>query len=65
MKTQATRANRAQVERHIANQYRYGERMIGKLDAPRPIELIVTAAVLIAGAEQLHSNYPLLMGFPA
>lgn len=65
MNTQATRANPAQVDRHIANQRRYGERMIGKLDAPRPVELIVTAAVLIAGALLLHSNYPLLMGFPA
>ncbi len=43
---QATRASRAQVEQHIRRQRLLGEDMIG-LDRARPIELIVTAAVLV------------------
>ena len=44
---QATKANPAQVEQHIQNQRRYGERMIGGLDMVRPAELIVTGAVIV------------------
>ena len=44
---QATKANRAQVERHIQNQRRYGERMIGGLDIVRPVELIVTGGIIV------------------
>ena len=44
---QATKANRAQVERHIQNQRRYGERMIGGLDIVRPAELIVTGGIIV------------------
>lgn len=46
MKQQATRANSHQVEQHIRRQRVLGEEMIG-LDGARPIELIVTAAVLV------------------
>jgi hypothetical protein len=44
---QATKANRAQVEQHISNQRRYGERMIGGLDIVRPVELIVTGGIIV------------------
>lgn len=44
---QATKANRAQVEQHIQNQRRYGERMIGGLDVVRPAELIVTGGIIV------------------
>lgn len=46
MKDQASRASRAQVEQHIRRQRLLGEDMIG-LDAARPLELIITAAVLV------------------
>jgi hypothetical protein len=44
---QATKANRAQVEQHIQNQRRYGERMISGLDIVRPAELIVTGGIIV------------------
>ena len=44
---QATKANHAQVEQHIQNQRRYGERMISGLDIVRPIELIVTGGIIV------------------
>lgn len=44
---QATKANRAQVEQHIQNQRRYGERMISGLDIARPVELIVTGGIIV------------------
>lgn len=40
---QATKANPAQVERHIQNQRRYGERMIGDNDKPRGWEFAASA----------------------
>ncbi len=47
MKTQATRANAAQVQTHIQRQRALGERMVGENDKPRPLELIVTGAALV------------------
>lgn len=46
MKTQATKATRAQVEHHIERQRALGEWMIGDHDRPRLKEL-VTVAVLV------------------
>lgn len=46
MKTQATRANRAQVEQHIRRQRDLGERMIGGHDRARLPELWITGCAL-------------------
>lgn len=46
MKPQATRATRAQIDLHAARQRRLGERMIGDMDAPKPVELAATGLVL-------------------
>ncbi len=46
MSRQATRANQAQVDQHIARQRKLGERMIGDNDKPRGWELAASAFFL-------------------
>lgn len=53
VKRMATKGNRAQVQQHIRRQRALGEQMQG-FDRARPIELIVTALVLIAGIACLY-----------
>ena len=47
MRTQATKATRAQVEHHIERQRALGELMIGEHDRPRWVELVVTGAMVV------------------
>lgn len=48
MKTQATRANPAQVRLHISRQRDLGEQMIGDHDEPSALEFVVTFVLVIA-----------------
>lgn len=48
MKTQATKATRAQVEHHIERQRALGEGLIDDTDEPTALDLIVTAMFVLA-----------------